>query len=234
MYGHLHRLSPLVLSCLLAAASGCAATFDGIAGFVSKPWQNSTEKMLNIKTPEDRIKELAELADTAKKRKRYDQDRISAELAEEIRSESDPVMRRHILRTLAVYPTPLALAVLKAGLRDSDLECRRTACESLGVRGGRDSAEELARVLGSDTEKDVRVAAVRGLGQTGDRAALVPLAEVLTDPDPALQFQAFASLRELSDRDFGTDVQAWREYANTGKTNAPEVSIAEKVRRALF
>jgi hypothetical protein len=52
MYGHLHRLSPLVLSCLLAAASGCAATFDGIAGFVSKPWQNSTEKMLNIKTPE--------------------------------------------------------------------------------------------------------------------------------------------------------------------------------------
>src|SRR5262245_61407456 len=83
MYRFAHRLSPLALSCLLASVSGCAATVDGITGFVSKPFETSTEEMLNIKTPEDRAKELAELAKTAGKRKRYDQDRISAELAEE-------------------------------------------------------------------------------------------------------------------------------------------------------
>ena len=42
------------------------------------------------------------------------------------------------------------------------------------------------------------------------------------------------SVVAVSGRDYGNDVQAWRQYAQTGKSDAPEVSVAERVRRSLF
>ena len=80
---------------------------------------------------------------------------------------------------------------------------------------------ELARVLGSETNGDVRMAAIEALGNTKDKAALAPLAEVLTDADPAMQAEAHAALTAVSGRDYGVNVQAWRELASTGKTEAP-------------
>jgi HEAT repeat protein len=232
MQGPVHKLAMLAVCSCLALESGCAETAGRINGiFNRKP---TTEEILNIKTPDDRIKELKELAKTAKKKTPEEQQRISTELSKEIQRESDPLMRRQILRTLTNYPTPLATAVLVAALGDSDTEVRILACRSLGKRGGKDSVTELTRIVSSDTSLDVRIAAVRALGETRDTSALPPLAEALVDPDPALQFRATAALREVSGRDFGNDAQAWREYAQTGKSSAPEVSLAERLKHAFF
>ena len=140
--------------------------------------------------------------------------------------------RLFILRPVATALT--MVAILLAGLNDSDTETRRFACESLGRRGGPESVRELSRVATSDADADVRLAAVKGLGYTRDRAALAPLAEALADSNPAMQYRAQESLRAVSGRDFGADVQAWREYAQSGNTEAPEVNLVERLRRSLF
>ncbi len=235
MHGPVHTLAALVVCCCLALLAGCAETADHTSGLISKLIHKKTpEQVLNIKTPDDRVKELKQLAKTAKKKTPEDQERIVNELAKEIQQENDPFLRRQILHTLAVYPPPMAAAVITAGLSDSDTETRRMACKCLGIRGGKDSVQELTRVIASDTNLDVRLAAVRALGHTHDSSALPPLAESLIDPDPAVQARARESLTAVSGHDYGNNVQAWREYAQTGKSTAPEVSIAERLRRAFY
>ena len=132
------------------------------------------------------------------------------------------------------YPQPAAGGVLIGALADSDKETRRIACTCLGKRGGAQAVTELSRVIASDTDFDVRIAAVSALGITGQSSAVAPLAEAIIDPDPAMQAKARESLTAVSGRDYGNDVQAWREYAKNGKTDAPEVSLAERLRRSVF
>ncbi|MGD9721643.1 MAG: HEAT repeat domain-containing protein [Pirellulales bacterium] len=229
------NLFALAVGACLLTLSGCAATAESAGGLLAKmTGKKSPEQVLNIKTPDDRVKELRELAKTAGDKSPEEQNRIVAELSEEIQHEKEPVMRRHILRTLGEYHTPLSSAIARAGLKDTDLEVRRVACESLGRQGGAEAVRDLAQAASSDTEIDVRIAAVKALGATQDKAAVPYLGEALADPDPAVQYRAIESLRLVSGRDFGENVQAWRDFAQTGKSDAPEASFAERWRRALF
>lgn len=234
MQGSLHNLAVLSILICLAMAAGCAEMLGNVNALGTRLMRRSPEDMLNIKTPADRIKELKQLAKAAPKKKPEEQQQVVDALAKEFQQESDPILRRHLLRTLAAYPPPAAGAVIVGALSDSDAETRRTACKCLGMRGGQQAISELTRVVSSDTEDNVRIAAVRALGETRDTSALTPLAEALVDPDPALKSKAREALTAVSGRDYGNDVQAWREYAKNGKTDAPEVNIAERIRRSLF
>jgi HEAT repeat protein len=230
------RFSSLALSaiCCIVAASGCAETASSFGNFVSRPFKKTPEEELGIKTPKDRVEELRQLAKRAEKQPLAVQERVVADLAKEYQSENEAWVRREILRALAAYPQPQAGAVLVSALQDGEVETRRVACAGLGTRGDPTAVQELSRVVASDTNVDVRLAAVEALGRTGDQGALSPLAEALADADPAMQWQAQQSLAAVSGRDYGNDVQAWREYAQTGKTGAAEVSFAEKLRRTFY
>ena len=232
MRGSVDKLSVLAISCCLAAASGCAATAEQIASW--KPGKKTVDQELGVKTPDDRAKELRKLRKTAKKQKPEEQQRLSAELAKEIQHENAPIQRRNILKTLAELPTPMATAVIVAALKDPDFETRRCACECLGHRGGKETVEELTRVLTSDTHPDVRLAAVRALGHTKDSTALIPLSEALADADPAMQTRAVESLTAISGHHYGNNLEAWRQFAKTGKSDEPEISIAERMKRAIY
>lgn len=235
MYGPVHNLAALAVCFCLLLLAGCAQTPGSSPGmFASFSKKKTPEELLHIKTPEDRLKELRELAKTVKKKTPDEQQRIVGELTKQIQQESEPVMRRQILRTLAVYPQPMATTVIVAGLSDGDTETRRVACASLGARGGKEAVQELTRIISSDTNLDVRLAAVRALGHTHESGAMVPLVEAMADADPAMQARAHASLAAVSGRDFGNDVKAWREYAATGKSTTPEMSFAERMRRMFY
>jgi HEAT repeat protein len=233
MHGRLFSLLPWAF-CLLLLLSGCAETAHRVGSFVSRPFNRTPEEELGIRTPKDRVRELRKLAKGAAKQPTVEQDRVVGELAVEYQRESDAWVRREILRTLSAYPQPAAGAVLVAALGESDVETRRAACTGLGKRHDKTAVQELARVLASDTDVDVRMAAVEALGSSADQAALGPLAEALVDPDPAMQAQTQAALIEVSGRDFGNNVQAWREFAQTGKSGTAELSFAEKLRRAFY
>ncbi len=201
---------------------------------MTRPFTKTPEELYGIKTPKDRVKEFRKLAKEARKLSPAEQEQQVAKLSREFHDESDGWVRREILRALAQFPQPDAGAVLVRSLEDGETETRRVACLGLGVRGDEIAVRELVRVLGTETELPVRLAAVEALGEAGSTQALVPLADALADSDPALQARAHEALAQVSGHDYGNNLQAWREYAQNGATDAPEISIAEKLRRAIY
>lgn len=233
MQGRFYALPALAVCCLLCA-SGCQATGRGVRGLFKHTFTKSEAEKLGIKTPKDQVDDLRRLAKQAKKLPTAEQERIVAALAAEFPRESEGWVRREMLRTLAQFPQPEAGAVLVSGLSASEVETRRVACEALGTRGDKIAVQELSRVLASDTNVDVRLAAIKALGRAGDKGAMVPLSEAMVDGDPALQIHAQEALVAVSGRDYGNNVQAWREFAQRGTTQAAEVSFAEKLLRTFY
>ena len=126
-------------------------------------------------------------------------------------------------------PTETAAAVLFAGMKDPDPEVRVAICEAWGtrasivtkpIRGAQPARSEedaatrlLATALSGDTDVNVRLAAARSLGKIkNDPRAVGALGIALKDQDPALQYRAVASLKEISHQDFGNNVVKWQQY----------------------
>jgi hypothetical protein len=49
---------------------------------------------------------------------------------------------------------------------------------------------------------------------------VAPLGEALTDNDPAMQYRAILSLKNVTGKDLGNDVEPWRQYVK-GETPQP-------------
>jgi HEAT repeat protein len=163
-----------------------------------------------------------------------------------MQSEQDPLVRIEIMRTLAGIPTETAAAVLRAGMKDSDPEVRVAVCQAWGKRAApkklttesmsdRNDAEAAARILSEalagDTNVDVRLAAARALGNVkNDPRAIGALGLALKDRDPALQVRAIASLKEISNKDFGNDVGKWQQYVDSVAPPSPQQpkAVAER------
>jgi len=145
-------------------------------------------------------------------------------------AESDPIIRAQLIRTLAAYPTSTAALMLKQGLHDTSKDVRVLCCEKLGERDDPETAKILAEVIASDTDIDVRLAAARGLGETEDTQALDGLAVALDDPNPAMRRRAVVSLQNVTGRDYGGDITAWRQYVQGNEPQLDTPSIAERIR----
>lgn len=163
-----------------------------------------------------------------------DQREIVNQLARQIQVEPDPLVREAIVETIAEFRTPLAAQVLEAGLADDDVEVRRQCCRALGRRGDPTAVAVLARVVSNEQNVDVRLEAVEALGAINSPDAYAALALALEDRDPALQFAGVKSMKAISGKDFGGDVNAWLQYAR-GEIPTPtgqesEISVAGRLR----
>ncbi len=139
-----------------------------------------------------------------------EQARVSAELVSKLRNSRRIVVRERAVKALANFPTPEAATGLNLALSDAHHDVRIAACRAWKRRGGEQAIEALARTVASDTDLDVRLAAVTALSGNKDPRAVQALGIALDDSDPAMQSQAIASLRSSTGRDLGGDVQAWR------------------------
>ena len=83
-------------------------------------------------------------------------------------------------------------------------------------------------MLATDTDLDVRLAAARAVGKTHEGSAVGNLAECLVDSNAAIQFRVASSLKEISGKDYGTDVNRWRAYAKGETTADPPVSLVDR------
>jgi hypothetical protein len=221
----MNRRTIVVLAIGLSAELlGCARTTNGSK--FAFPWQNDTkEKIPGIKTPQERIDELKELA-----AKGPNKPEVSAELARQIQHEQDPQVRLYIVRAMATMTDQTASAVIHAGLEDPSNEVRIACCEAWGKRGGPEAVRELSTVLEAESNIDVRLAAARALGVTKQTTAVPVLAKMLADNDPAMQRRVIESLKGVSGKDYGYDVEAWRQYAAGEKVKTRSLSLAERWR----
>ena len=150
-------------------------------------------------------------------------------MARSIRKEQDPLIRLEIIRALGNYPGPTADAVLKAALRDTDVQVRIASCESWGRRRDDQAVKLLSEALHGDVDTDVRIAAVKALGETRNAKAVEPLGEALNDSDPAMQYRAVLSLQQATGKNLGDDVYRWQQYVK-GETSQPQPSMADHSR----
>jgi hypothetical protein len=166
-------------------------------------------------TPAMRMASIREFGPRGRDADAAEQTRICEQLAQQIRTEPDPIVRKTIQETIAEFNTPLANAVLLAGLNDEDRDVRLTCCQHLGKRRDQNAIGSLAKLVSTDSELDVRLAAVDALGAMNAPAAIQGLAAALKDRDPAMQYAGVEGMKKVSGKDLGNDVEAWRQYADS-------------------
>jgi HEAT repeat protein len=211
----------------LVALAGCQSFF-GYRGF-PYPEHDRT----SFHTPEMRIDTVRQFATRSDGTDSEEQRQYTDQLAQQIQIEPDPLVREAIIRATAQFRTPLSFQIVEAGLRDENPLVRVASCQSLGARGEAKAVAGLSEVVRKDENKDVRLAAVEALGSMKDPAAVAAIAVALNDRDPALQFVGVQSMKSVTGKDYGGDVETWRQVAE-GKSVAepPAPSIAERLKSA--
>lgn len=221
-----------ILTLLVALAPGVGCTVNQNGRWTFWPLAKVSDRVPGITPPPERMRAIREMGQRAARQDPVEQNRLAAQLAEMYAQERDPLIRGQILQSAGYLAGPNTLALLRQGLKDADSDVRVLACQSLGRLGGPEAAAALAEALGSDTDPDVRLAAVKALGETGEPSAIPALGMALNERDPAMQYQAVASLRRVAPVDYGNDVPRWRQYVQ-GEPVAPEppFSLVERVRQ---
>ncbi|HEX4414145.1 MAG TPA: HEAT repeat domain-containing protein [Lacipirellulaceae bacterium] len=212
----------------LAAFSGCQ-TYER---YRPTFWPFPEHKLTSYHTPSMRVDAVKDYALRSKGVDSPEQRQITDELARQIQVEPDPLVRQAIVQSIGAYRTPLAEQVLEAGLGDENAAVRVSCCKALGKRAEAASVTSLANAVRSDKEVDVRLAATEALGKIKSPEAIKALAPALDDHDPAMQYVAVQSMKQVTGKDYGPDVQAWRQVA-AGGTLPPEhvPTVAERVER---
>lgn len=218
-------LVAIAVTVLVPAVVGCSGWL---------PWTVSDKSKKNAElygpTANQRIKQLAADAKQAKADGASRSAEFTRQLAEQVLGEHDARVRCEIVAIAGEFETASALAICKGALQDPDERVRIQACDVWRKRGGAEAVQLLANRYRADRELDVRLRAIRSLGELENEGAIPVLAEALEDPDPAVQYRAVAALKQVSGRDLGNDVNAWREWAaNPGE--AEPWSIAEAWRK---
>ena len=198
---------------VLVAMSGCA----------SMPWH--PKERTSIITPAMRMSAITEIGLRAADADAAEQQRVTEQLATQIQTEPDPLVRRAIQASIGKMSTSLASDVLIAGLQDEDLDVRLTCCESLGEHPDPRVISALQIALETDKELDVKLAAVDALGKIHSPQSVAALAKAVNDRDPALQYAGVQALKSVSGQDLGNDVTAWRQYA---ASEQPAISVAQR------
>lgn len=219
-----HPLPFISIALLALAAMGCTVT--------PNMWPFRDNERTSYPTPAMRSDAIREFAARSNGLDTPEQQELAAQLARQIQVEPDPLVRGAIIETLATFNTPLASQVMVAGLHDTDPIVRRKCCHNLGERGDLAAIEPLARALREDKEMDVRIAATKALGRMQSTEAVKALTAALEDRDPALQFAAVQSVKQISGQIFGGDVRAYLQYAQgeNPTITKPQTSVAERLR----
>lgn len=212
---------------LLVALVGCQTISEHRPTF----WPFPERKLTTYHTPAMRADAIHEFATRSTGVDTPEQRQITDQLARQIQVEPDPLVRQAVVASIAEFRTPMAQQVLEAGLSDENTAVRVACCRALGHRAEAASVTSLANALHADKDIDVRLAATEALGKIKTPEATKALSVALEDRDPALQYAGVQSLKAITGRDYGPDVQAWRQVA-AGQNPPPYTpSMAERLRK---
>jgi hypothetical protein len=225
------RTGTALTSVLLTAAllaPGCAKRFGG-------QWPFGEDQTALLKkygpVPVQRITAMQERAKKLAKAKPAEQEAFAAELARQMPNETDFNVRMAIITLMSHMDTPSSRAILYAGMKDPESEIRVACCESWSKHPSPETTRMLAEAMSGDTDLDVRMAAAKALSTAGDKEAVAALGRALDDSDPAMQFCAVASLKQVTGKDLGNDVGAWRQLAQQPDPPVHATSVASRLKQ---
>ncbi len=223
--------SRAVLSVFFVLVAGCAQSTSW-----KMPWESvSQSDRLKEKyglTADQRIEKVQLLASKVRRAEISEQESFTETLVQSMLAEHDPRVRIRILGIASTFETPAAFSICRGALEDPDSKVRMAACDAWGKRGGTEAVELLSHRYQTDSDIDVRLRAVRMLGDSKAESAIPVLAKALEDPDPAVQYRAVTSLKNVSGRDLGNDVNRWRNWA-ADPSSEPDWSMAETLHKVF-
>ncbi|TWU07712.1 HEAT repeat domain-containing protein [Stieleria varia] len=196
--------------------------------FTMKEWRKDAE--LGV-TDHERREQLMQLADQIGtmpiERQRFWGKHLSRIMANDPSAE----MRHLSMLAASRLKTPQAIELLEQGLDDESMKVRMSACTGLGKRPEPQAAQLLASAFGTETDQDVKNAAIAALGKHKGQIPMDSLRLALNDQDPATVSLAMSSLRGVTGKNYGTTPQQWIAALDKATPPTPDGDDA-KVRMA--
>ncbi len=241
----------LTIIFLLSLCTGCAVDNAFLATLPLFEAQSDT--IPGLQPPYERLKQIELKGEKGAKAPDAEKEILVAQLMTEYRTSPDHNMRRAAVDAMAKIPHRKRDEYMKEILNDSDPMVRISALEAVSesfAAGGDQLADILIERLKRDPDKDVRLAAVRALGELCDIKkpnakdplfgqarvkSLAALGEALTDKVPMVRALAMDSLQQMTGKDYGKDVNKWIQYVRYERGETPEApqerSLAERLPR---
>jgi len=222
--------SPILYLCMVVATSTCCAGMPLASWnpYYRSQWEHD-EKI--APTYHAKIRDLVAIRSGASRLSPAEQEEYSQMLLRIFREDRNTQIASHAIAALAEFPTAASLEGLRLATEHADPEVRIAACRGWRKKDSPEALDTLARVLGSDSDLDVRLAAADELKAFRDHKALQALALALNENNPALQYRAIASLKQNTGRDLGNNVDAWRQSLQDGNlAPAQDESLVQKLR----
>ncbi len=202
--------APLLLL-FLVLLGGCASV-------------NQTAHVTGVPLPAERMRNIRELGQAARSIPADRQGQYASILFEIIKEEPDALIRREAVAAIAHYQTPLTVQALKHASSDNDRDVRQVVCGAWMVYGGEEAVPELAEILASETDLDIRIDAIERLGQLADKRAVPAMIVPLSTSDPALQHYTMLALQQITGYR-SNDAQQWLAYCK-GEIEKPKEQLA--------
>ena len=238
---------------LAVLLSGCAVDNPHIAKLPL--FEAKTDVIPGLDPPHQRKKIIREKGTKGATASEAEREILVAQLMHEYQTSPDPNMRREAVDALAKIPHPDRDRFLQEIVRDDNPFVRMSALEALGTTysGGKDELTALLiDRMKIDSDKDVRITAVRILGDVTPKnesnvvtrvfsvddkglqdSVVLELGNLLHDRVPAVRFEAMQSLQKITRKDYGNDINRWLQYvryANGEVADMPsERGFAEKL-----
>ncbi len=227
IYGH-----AVLVAAFGSVICGCAdGPFGGLAEL--NPYYRSQWQQYELAGPtfHTQVAELRVIRENPTGLSPQEQQRVIPTLTDIAQNSNNSILRAEATLTLAEFSEPSTIPTLQRVIDDKDADVRVAACKAWGRRGGPEALDALTRVVGNDSDLDVRLAATTELAKFKEQRSLEALAVALNDKDPALQHRAVQSLKSVSGQNYGDNVPAWRDYVAGNSPALPEPpTIAERIR----
>jgi HEAT repeat protein len=136
--------------------------------------------------------------------------------------DTSPEMRSRAVTVMSKLDGEIATRALNVASTDEVEKVRLAACRAWAEQQTPQARDMLMSLARTDESVYVRQAAIRSMGQFKDAEVRTALASALDDKNPAVQQQAVVALRSVTGRDFGGDLDAWRQFVETGDASEPE------------
>ena len=194
-------------------------------------WKKDSERGV---TDHQRRQELTTLADSIATMPENRQQIWVSHLDALLENDESPEMRRLAVLTAGNLTAVPSISLIEKGLDDESVKVRMEACRALASASvlqsdqSTDAVRMLASTIGTETNDDVRRAAIAALSSQNSPVAINALKVALQDRNPATQTLVVDALRGATGQNHGDDPQAWIAALNGTPTEEAETKIADR------